>query len=131
MHVGRENIAPVFVDRTGRRRRLFAAAGAGGGVLLALASLALVAGFTGNTAGFLPPLPEPAASAAHGAASNAVRSPTVRPTSSSPLPTAGHHATASTASTAPAVTSSPAAVTPSPTHTNHRRVPSHKPTKSA
>lgn len=38
---------PVFVDRSGRRRRLVVWAGTAGGALLALAAVVLLAGFTG------------------------------------------------------------------------------------
>jgi hypothetical protein len=130
MQLRRQSPEPVFVDRTGRRRRLFAAAGAAGGVLLALASLVLVAGFTGAGAGYLPALPEPAGSKAHSAVSTARSSATTH----SPAPAApGPEDRSTTASIPPATTTPPAGVTPSPTHTNNRRVPthtpSHKPTK--
>ena len=130
MHVRRQSPEPVFVDRTGRRRRLFAAAGAGGGVLLALASLVLVAGFTGAGAGYLPALPEPAGSKVHSAGSTASPSATTR--SLAPAAPA-HESRSTTASVPPATATPPATVTPSPTHTNNRRVPtqtpSHKPSK--
>ena len=48
---------PVFVDRTGRRRQLFAAAGIAGGTLLIVATAGLLAGFTGVGTGHLPTLP--------------------------------------------------------------------------
>jgi hypothetical protein len=39
-------VDPVFLVRTGRRRRLFVAAGSAGGLLLLVAVVALPAGFT-------------------------------------------------------------------------------------
>lgn len=49
---------PVFVDRSGRRRRLFTGLGAGLGVLLAAGSLLLVAGLMGTSPVPLPGLPQ-------------------------------------------------------------------------
>lgn len=128
MRVRQESTEPVFVDRTGRRRRLFAASGVAGAVLLLLASLALMAGFTGTGAGQLPMLPGPAANTPRKAASKAAPSATIRATGS-PRPRTTARPTATP--TPPAITSQPAGVTPTPTRTNHRRVPSHKPTKPA
>ena len=51
-----EPATPVFVDRTGRRRRWFALFGAAGGGLLSVATVVLVAGFLG-AGGALPGLP--------------------------------------------------------------------------
>jgi hypothetical protein len=124
---------PVFVDRTGRRRRLFAVAGGAGAILLALASLVLVAGFTGAGAGYLPTLPQPAGSKARGGVSTAKPSETTRPAVPTRAPaTAGSAGTGSVPSATP---TPPAAVTPTPSRTNNRRVPtqtpSHKPTKRA
>jgi hypothetical protein len=48
---------PVFLDRTGRRRRLFVAAGSVGGLVLLIAAVALVAGFTGTGPGSVPGWP--------------------------------------------------------------------------
>jgi cytoskeletal protein RodZ len=128
MQLRRHGPEPVFVDRTGRRRRLFAAAGAAGGVLLALASLVLVAGFTGAGAGYLPALPEPAGSKAHSAVSTASPSATTRSAGPSPAPaTPGREDRTTTASVPPATTTPPTSVTPSPTHTNNRNVPTHTP----
>ena len=131
MRERQESAEPVFVDRTGRRRRLFAAAGAAGGVLLLLASLTLMAGFTGTSAAKLPMLPGPAASTARIATSKARPAATIRSTGSPPPRTTTRPTSAPTASTAPATTGPPPGVTPSPTHTNHRKVPIHKPTKPA
>jgi len=49
LHVrrGRPDTDVVFVDASGRRRRLFVAAGVAGGTVLILLTLALLAGFTG------------------------------------------------------------------------------------
>ncbi len=51
-------VDPVFVDRSGRRRRLFTILGAGLGVLLAAGSLLLVAGLMGSSPVPLPGLPQ-------------------------------------------------------------------------
>ena len=51
-------VDPVFVDRSGRRRRLFTSLGAGLGVLLAAGSLLLVAGLMGSSPVPLPGLPQ-------------------------------------------------------------------------
>jgi hypothetical protein len=48
---------PVFLDRTGRRRRVVATAGAVGALLLTLMLLALLAGFTEVGRGSMPDLP--------------------------------------------------------------------------
>lgn len=48
---------PVFVDRTGRRRRLVAIAASAAGLVLVLVALAMFVGFTGVGAGRLPGLP--------------------------------------------------------------------------
>ena len=48
---------PVFVDSTGRRRRLAAILGVAGAALLTLVSAMLVAGFIGGGSGYLPGLP--------------------------------------------------------------------------
>ncbi|MGN9909649.1 hypothetical protein ACTMTJ_19060 [Phytohabitans sp. LJ34] len=113
---------PVFVDRTGQRRRLVRVAGAAAGLLLALASLLLVAGFTGAGPGHLPLLPQPA-----GGAPTAPRSPAA--TRPAPAPArATVPAPADRPSTVPPPTAT-ARVTPTPTpsRTNHRRVPTHTP----
>ncbi|WP_327006775.1 hypothetical protein OHA72_05580 [Dactylosporangium sp. NBC_01737] len=51
-------VDPVFVDRSGRRRRLFTSLGAGLGVLLAASCLLLVAGLLGSSPVPLPGLPQ-------------------------------------------------------------------------
>ncbi|WP_173079635.1 hypothetical protein [Phytohabitans rumicis] len=110
---------PVFVDGTGRRRRLFALAGAAAGVLLALAALVLVAGFTGTGPGHLPTLPLPAGGDAREAVSPP--RPSGTPTTPAQAPRPGLPI--------PSTVESPsvAAVTPSPSRSNHRRVPTHTP----
>lgn len=122
---------PVFVDRTGRRRRLFAVAGGAGAILLALASLVLVAGFTGAGAGYLPMLPQPAASKAGGTISTAKPAATTGPAVPTRAPaTAGAEDPRVSATPTP-----PAGVTPRPTRTSNRKVPtqtpSHKQSKRA
>lgn len=58
-------VDPVFVDRSGRRRRLFTGLGAGLGVLLVLGSLLLVAGLLGSSPVPLPGLPQSGQGAQH------------------------------------------------------------------
>jgi hypothetical protein len=119
---------PVFVDRTGRRRRLFAVAGAAGGLLLALVSLMLVAGFTGVGAGNLPTLPGPAVSKVPRSVSTAQPSAAIRPPRPARAPaTTGPADPGTTGSAAPAGTTPQAGVTPSPTHTNNGKAPTHPP----
>lgn len=57
---------PVFVDRSGRRRRLIVAAGVGGTLALLIAVGALLAGFTGSAPAAVPGWPT--SGARHGAA---------------------------------------------------------------
>jgi hypothetical protein len=119
---------PVFVDRTGRRRRLFAAAGAGGALLLALATLVLVAGFTGAGAGSLPALPQPAASKVRSTEPAAAPPEPTRAPAPSRTPATERPADrVGTAPAKPAATSPPPTATPSPTRKNNRRVPTHTP----
>jgi hypothetical protein len=110
---------PVFLDRTGRRRRLFVAAGTAGGLLLATAAVALVAGFTGAGPGSVPGWP-------NGAEDRRVD----RPASAVPVRTrATGQATRPPATTAAKRTTAPttAAPTASSTVNPHRRVPTHTP----
>jgi hypothetical protein len=62
----RRNREPVFVDRTGRRRRLIALAGSAGGLVLTVALLAVAVAFTGAGPVSLPRWPESAAGAVIG-----------------------------------------------------------------
>jgi hypothetical protein len=48
---------PVFVDRTGRRRRVLTIAGCAGGLLLTITTVGLLSGFTGIDPATLPGLP--------------------------------------------------------------------------
>jgi hypothetical protein len=122
MHVRRRRTDPVFVDRTGRRRRVFLIAGLASGAALALATLVLIAGFTGTGPGHLPLLPE--------SAGEQLRAPaaTVKPTEApratlSPSPRAGSPRPTPSGTPEPTVTE----VAPSPSKTNHRNVPTHTP----
>jgi hypothetical protein len=115
-------VKPVFVDRTGQRRRVVRVAGAAAGLALALASLLLVAGFTGAGPGHLPLLPQPAG----GGAPAAPRSPTTtRPAPPSTRPPVTRPATiAPPAATTAAPEATP---TPAPSRSGHRRIPTHTP----
>ncbi|MFI7546959.1 hypothetical protein [Actinoplanes sp. NPDC049599] len=118
---------PVFLDRTGRRRRLFVAVGSVGGLLLAVAALALVAGFTGAGPGSVPGWPG-------GADDRRVDRPesvvSVRPQVTRQTVTGGVDRTTAPAAPGPTATSAPAAATsstPSASVNPHRRVPTHTP----
>lgn len=131
---------PVFVDRSGRRRRLVRVAGATVGLTLTLAAALMVAGFTGAGPGHLPLLPDPAGDRM-GTATKAPR-PAVVPAPSSPrpsripdAPTTRPTRSSGVAATA-TVTATPATTaTPAPSRSGHRRVPTHtpgnKPSKSS
>jgi hypothetical protein len=110
---------PVFVDRTGRRRRVIRVAGASGALALVLASLLLVAGFTGAGAGDPPRLPEPAGGRLGGA-------PT-RPAADPATPAQRPAAPATASPTPLPATTAVATATPTPSRSNHRRVPTHTP----
>jgi hypothetical protein len=133
----------VFVDRTGRRRRLITITGSTGGIVLALVLLALVAGFTGVGPASVPGWPDAVADAGHGvrpkpSTSRAVPAARPRPrtvTPTLPRPTTGGAPARSTAP-APVASTSPAAgatplpsisATPTATPKNNGRKPSQKP----
>jgi hypothetical protein len=140
LHRRRRIAEPVFLDRTGLRRRVVATAGAVGALLLALMLLALLAGFTGVGRGSMPDLPAAVGGHPHSVGPGKDRtelSPsapsqaavTGRPSlSSSPLPGdalareigpagtgPGPSAATPTTSPAPTPTTSPAATPPTTT----------------
>jgi hypothetical protein len=84
---------PVFVDRTGTRRRWISLLGVLGGVVLALAAAVLVTGFLGGGSGYLPGLPDqksgPDVRDAEGgpAATRPAPTPAPGPVSRAPRPT--------------------------------------------
>lgn len=89
--------SPIFVDRTGNRRRWFTALGAAGGTLLITALAVLVAGIFGAGPAHLPGLPGLApqqplgvtakpAGTASSTTSSQVTNPTARTTSAAPTP---------------------------------------------
>jgi hypothetical protein len=109
MQIRRHGTDPVFVDRTGRRRRIFLLAGAAGGVVLVLATVALLAGFTGVGSRYLPALPGlpgSGAGQAQGVAPTPKPSGTAIPTRQIP------RSTAPTTSPRPAGAPQPAVVPP-------------------
>lgn len=125
---GTRDADPVFVDHTGRRRRLVAAAATAGALILTLAVLALLAGFTGVGPGPVPGWP--AAGTGHDKPTRATPDRTDGTPSATPRPGA---AAADATSRPPAVrptgaTSVTSAPTTSPTSNIHRRVPTHTPT---
>ncbi|GAA4460412.1 hypothetical protein [Phytohabitans houttuyneae] len=114
---------PVFVDRSGRRRRLVRAAGTAAGLALALASALLVAGFTGAGPDHLPLLPDPAGGRIGNVPASA--RPSVTPAPAPPsrsAPPSGQPTSRAPSSAVPATTAAP-----TPSRTNHRRVPTHTP----
>jgi len=124
---------PVFLDRTGRRRRLFVAAGSVGGLVLLIAVVALVAGFTGTGPGSVPGWPGGTDELRVGRPDSAV---SVRPRATrpaAPTTTAVQRTAApvTLVTTAPAPTgaapSSTPASTPAAATNPHRRVPTHTP----
>ena len=116
---------PVFVDRTGQRRRLFVAAGTAGGCLLVLAVAALLAAFTGVSPGANPGWPaattRPAGPALAG--SPEASAPTAEDHAAVPQPTAG-----STTTPAPAATTATATPAATATSRSNGRAPTTKPT---
>jgi hypothetical protein len=128
---------PVFLDRTGYRRRLTAVAGVIGGLVLTVILLALVAGFTGAGPAAVPGWPDAAAGAARKVRPE--QSPSGRPSPTQSPPntdetaqpgqiTAGRPTRAPTTPTSPAVGSTPApSPSATPTPKNNGRRPSHAP----
>lgn len=92
----RAKITEIFVDHTGRRRRVFTALAAGTGVLLTTAMIILVAGFTGAGPSPLPGLP-----ALNPAQQEIARIPAQAPPSS-PAPRRAEPTAATATTTAPA-----------------------------
>lgn len=138
---------PVFVDRTGRRRRLFAIAGSAGGVVLVFVVLALLAGFTGAGTAAIPgwpaaraertrpaptavpqPMPTAAASDPDGllASGNPARSGTDPAAAGAAAPSPG----TVTTTARPALSSSPTPSTSAPRHKTPTQTPTAHPTKS-
>jgi hypothetical protein len=111
---------PVFVDRTGRRRRIAAVAGGVAGIVLILTTLTMLVGFTGVGGGHLPGLPG-IGGVATGAAQVPGQSPAAR-AGARPSPSAGHGVPG--ASTTPIGFPT---TTPSPSVSSHRKDPTQTP----
>jgi len=133
MREGSGPVEPEFLDRTGRRRRLFLAAGAAGGLLLFLLLVALVAGFTGAAPGSLPGFPRGDDQLRIDHPDTAVSArPRTTPRQTPATTTAARPAsgaadrTATTAVSTAATSVSPTA-TPTTSVNPHRRVPTHTP----
>ena len=120
-------VDPVFLDRTGRRRRLFVAAGSAGGLLLSVAALALVAGFTGAGPGSMPGWP----SGDDRRTDRPESAVSVRPRATrQPTTPAVVRRTTAPAARVTTTTAAPAAgpsETPTASVNPHRRVPTHTP----
>jgi hypothetical protein len=107
---------PVFVDRSGRRRQLFAAAGFAGGTALLVATGALLAGFTGVGTAHVPALP------GTGQTPEVVLQP--MPAGPTPTHTRRPSPTPTKPAASPSGSSSPST---SPSPTSRRNVPTHTP----
>ncbi|MEV6602157.1 hypothetical protein AB0M36_35705 [Actinoplanes sp. NPDC051346] len=124
---------PVFVDRSGRRRRVVALAGSAGALVLVLAVLALVAGFTGVAPATLPGWAESGTERLRGdttpppAAPSPTPSAGLRPRVTTPAapPDDQSDAGATTRPTLGASTSTSAVA--APPGNSHRRIPTHTP----
>jgi hypothetical protein len=130
LQTGTREADPVFVDHTGRSRRLVAAAATAGALILTLAVLALLAGFTG--VGPVPVPGFPAARTGHATPTQPATQRTDPTPATTPAPLAAasavtsRPATAGPSSGAPSVTSAPT-VSPTPTPRGNGRSPSHPP----
>jgi hypothetical protein len=125
LQTGTREADPVFVDHTGRRRRLVAAAATAGALVLTLAVLALLAGFT--SVGPVPVPGFPAARTGHAKPTQ----PTFPQTDPTPATTpasavTSRPPTAGPSAGAPSVTSAPTA-SPTLTPRGNGRSPSHRP----
>jgi hypothetical protein len=109
-------VDPVFVDRSGRRRRLFTGLGAGLGMLLVAGSLLLAAGLLGTSPVPLPGLPQSGQGGIHrdgaGPGGSAVPGRTGTPARSSPPRSSGAAATGAAGSPGSGTAGSPAASEP-------------------
>jgi hypothetical protein len=126
---------PVFVDRSGRRRRLFTGLGAGFGVVLVVGCVLLVAGLMGSSPVPLPGLPQSGQGALHGKDGGVGVQPAAPTPPGTPASHVGQPARSSTATstagarsatTQPAPTSS--TVAPGNRHATHTGNP--KPSRS-
>jgi len=122
-------VDPVFLDRTGRRRRLFVAAGSIGALVLLIAAVALVAGFTGTGPGSVPGWPGGADELRVGRpdAAVSVRPRKTRPPATTPAAVQRTTAPVALVTTPPAPTSAAPSSTPAASTNPHRRVPTHTP----
>jgi hypothetical protein len=100
------NLAPIFVDPAGRRRRLLAGVGAGVGLVMVVAVAAIAAAVLGGGSAALPGLPTPARGHTPAIFHLAATSPPATPSSKPP--------TGGTAAASPTVTPSPGRTAPTP-----------------
>ena len=117
----RRAVDPVFVDRTGRRRRLAGFGAAVAAVMLVSAVVIMLAGFVGAGDAKLPGLPGLGGAQAPGVAPAAGQSALTHPTSRAPRP---QSPAATGATAAPGGLASTA---PSPSSTSRRTVPTQTP----
>jgi hypothetical protein len=121
MYEPTEATDPVFVDHTGRRRRVLTIAGCAGGALLTVTTVALLSGFTGVSPASLPGLPF---GNAPGAATQPAPSPAGRPARVGPPTLPPASLPARTGATSGSANGSPSA---SPTTNGRRTVPTQTP----
>jgi hypothetical protein len=124
--------APVFVDRTGRRRRVLTAAGIGGVAVVVSVLVGLLLAMTGAGSHGLPGLPpgQARAAASHASARTTLSTrPSAEPatgvtsTGTTPTGAAQPGPTPAPATTAPGTVSP----SPSPSSKSHRHVPTQTP----
>ena len=128
MHNTRRGRDPVFVDRTGRRRRLFAIAGSAGGLVMILVAVALFAGFTDGGRASIPGWPAGAGHAKPGTSRPAASDGDTSAPRAGPEPTPEVTPVAAPATTpATARPTTPATSTAPTRGPGTRRHPTHTP----
>jgi hypothetical protein len=120
----RRAVDPVFVDRTGRRRRIVGLAGAAAALVLFVTAVIMLAGFTGAGGARLPGLPGLGNAQIPGAAPAPGQSATAHPTSHTPRPQGPDGGGSVNPSTG---AGGGASATPSPSVTTRRTVPTQTP----
>jgi hypothetical protein len=124
--VGSNGSGPVFVDLTGRRRRLVTALGIGAGLALVAAIALLVAGVLGASPVPLPGLPRGGQGAQQGTVVPAELLPSTQPPGPATSPPARPPSVApSTSSAATPAPTPPTASSAAPTHRGNK--PTDKP----
>ncbi|ROP29539.1 hypothetical protein [Couchioplanes caeruleus] len=120
-------VEPVFVDRTGRRRRVVALAGSAGALVLVLAAVALIAGFTGTVPASLPGWAESRTERLRGDAPERSPAPSLSPRIRTAVPAAPTSEPGRTATTRPTPGASASTSAAAQELGNRRRIPTHTP----